>query len=338
MRMSKKKPAAVLFSALLCAVSVTGCSALSSLTVDSVPLPGHSRTDGYDIVAEFANVLNLPDRAKVVMDGTTVGEVGAVVEAGTHVDVTARIDAGVQVPSNVTAVLQQATVLGDIYLALERPTDGSPPVPPLRPGGRIPQAQTISPPQLEDTIANLANFVGSGSIQRAQDTLVRLNRITPPKDEVRRVVSQVTTDLNELADNLDTVDIMINSIEQTSNVVSAYTPQMSFWFTPEGVAGFQRSTVIAREVGNLLPSVGSIYSKGFWLVPTFSSGANAMGAIRGAKQVVEHEYPLWRKFINESYLAQEKYPAINITSIVGPDGRELSGNVEQVLRMLGAVP
>jgi phospholipid/cholesterol/gamma-HCH transport system substrate-binding protein len=34
----------------------------------------------------------------------------------------------------------------------------------------------------------------------------------------------------------------------------------------------------------------------------------------------------------------EKYPAINITSIVGPDGRELSGNVEQVLRMLGAVP
>lgn len=329
---------AVVIGAAVCAVSLTGCSTLSSLTVDSVPLPGHSNAGGYDIVAEFANVLNLPDRAKVVMDGTTVGEVSTVTEAGTHVDVTARIEQGVDVPSNVTAVLQQATVLGDIYLALERPTDGTAPAPPLPTDGRIPLAQTISPPQLEDTIANLANFIGSGSIQRAQDTLVRLNRITPPKEEVRRVVSQVTTDLNQLSDNLDTVDIMINSLQQTSNVVATYTPQMSFWFTPQGVRGFERSTVIAREVGNLLPSIGSIYSKGFWIVPVFSSGANAMDAVKGAKQVVEREYPLWRKFINESYLSEEKHPAINITSIVGPDGRELSGNVEQVLRMLGAVP
>jgi phospholipid/cholesterol/gamma-HCH transport system substrate-binding protein len=326
-----------LIGALICGVSLTGCTTLSSLTVDSVPLPGHSHANGYDVVAEFANVLNLPDRAKVVMDGTTVGEVSKVAEAGTHVDVTARIEQGTEVPSNVTAVLQQATVLGDIYLALERPADGTASAP-LPPGGRIPLAQTISPPQLEDTIANLSNFIGSGSIQRAQTTLVRLNRITPPKEEVRRVVSQVTTDLNQLSDNLDTVDILINSMQQTSTVAATYTPLMAFWFTPQGVRGFERSTVVAREVGNLLPSVGSIYSKGFWLVPAFSSLANAMEAVRGAKQVVEHEYPLWRKFINESYLAEEKYPAINITSIVGPDGRELSGNVEQVLRMLGAVP
>jgi phospholipid/cholesterol/gamma-HCH transport system substrate-binding protein len=324
--------------AAVCGVSLTGCGALSSLNVDAVPLPGHNHADGYNIVAEFANVLNLPDRAKVVMDGTTVGEVSRVAEAGTHVDVTARIEQGVKVPSNATAVLQQATVLGDIYVALERPTDSTAPAAPLPAGGRIPMAQTISPPQLEDTIANLANFIGSGSIQRAQDTLVKLNRITPPKEEVRRVVSQVTTDLNQVADNLDTVDIAINSLKQTSTVVAAHEPEMSFWFTPQGVRAFERSTTVAREVGNLLPSVGSIYSKGYYLVPMFSSAANAMEAIRGEKQVVEREYPLWRKFIDESYLAQEKYPAINITSIVGPDGKELSGNVEQVLRMLGAVP
>lgn len=329
---------AVFTGVVVCAVSLTGCSKLSALNVDSVPLPGHSHTNGYDIVAEFSNVLNLPDRAKVVMDGTTVGEVSKVTEAGTHVDVRARIDEGVRIPSNVTAVLQQATVLGDIYLALERPAEGVAPAAPLRTDGRIPLAQTISPPQLEDTIANLANFIGSGSIQRAQDTLVRLNRITPPKQEVRRVVSQVTTDLNQLADNLDTVDIALNSLQQTSTVAAAHADEMSFWFTPEGVRGFERSTTVAREVGNLLPSVGSIYSKGYYLVPMFTSLADAMAAVRGEKQVVEREYPLWRKFINESYLAQEKYPAINITSIVGPDGRELSGNVEQVLRMLGAVP
>src|SRR5262249_46942122 len=108
---------------VVCGMSITSCSSLSSLSVDAIPMPGHTYRDGYDIVAEFANVLNLPDRAKVVMDGTTVGEVSKVTEAGTHVDVTARIEKGVGVPSNTTAVLQQATVLGDIYLALERPAD-----------------------------------------------------------------------------------------------------------------------------------------------------------------------------------------------------------------------
>lgn len=152
------------------------------------------------------------------------------------------------------------------------------------------------------------------------------------------MVSQVTTDLNQLSENLDTVDTLIDSLKQTSTVVSTYAPQMSYWFTPEGVKAFQRSTVVAREVGNLLPSVGSIYSYGYYMVPTFSSGANAMGAVRGAKGVVESEYPLWRKLINEFYLPNQKYPAMNITSITGPEGQELSGNVEQVLRMLGAVP
>jgi phospholipid/cholesterol/gamma-HCH transport system substrate-binding protein len=327
-----------LICAVICGLSITGCSSLASLSVDAIPVPGHTYRNGYDIVAEFANVLNLPDRAKVVMDGTTVGEVSKVAVAGNHVDVTARIQGGVEVPSNTSAVLQQATVLGDIYLALEPPAGDATPAPPLAAGGRIPLQQTVSPPQLEDTIANLANFIGSGSIQRAQNTLVRLNRITPPKDEVRRVVSQVTTDLNQLSDNVDTVDVMITGLHQTSNVVAAYEPQMSFWFTPQGVRGFERSTVIAREFGNLLPSIGTIYSSGYYIVPTFSSLANAMTAVQGSKQVVEAEYPRWRKFILDYFLPQEKHPAINITSIVGPDGRELSGNVEQVLRMLGAVP
>ncbi|PQM48695.1 hypothetical protein C1Y40_01061 [Mycobacterium talmoniae] len=88
----------------------------------------------------------------------------------------------------------------------------------------------------------------------------------------------------------------------------------------------------------MLPSVGTIYSSGYWMVPAFSSLADAMTAIQGAKQVVEGEYPRWRTLLNEFVLPVDKYPAINITSIVGPDGRELSNDVEQVLRMLGAVP
>ena len=96
---------------LLCSIGLTSCTAI---TVDKLPQPGDAYRGGYDIVIEFANVLNRPDRARVVMDGTRVGVVERVNVAKGRVDVTARIDPSVKVPGNINAVLQQATVLGDI--------------------------------------------------------------------------------------------------------------------------------------------------------------------------------------------------------------------------------
>ncbi|ORB39094.1 MCE family protein [Mycolicibacterium porcinum] len=313
-------------------------TACSGLKIDSIPQPGTSYQDGYDLVAEFTNVLNLPDRAKVVMDGTTVGVVTDMRLAGDQVDVTARIDRGVVVPSNIHVVLQQATVLGDIYVALERPADAKGPADALVAGARIPVAQTTSPPQLEDTIAHLANFIGSGSIQRAQNSLIRINSVTPATDEVRRVVSQVTTDLDDLSENIDTVDELIKGVHQTSNVLASRTSALSVLFSEQGVAGMDRDMIMANTFGRLLPSLGTIYNGGYWLVPLIKSLANAFESVQGTKQALEAEYPLYRRFLTDYFMQQDKYPAVNITSIVGPDGRELSGNVEQVLRMLGAVP
>ncbi|SPM40273.1 ABC-type transporter Mla maintaining outer membrane lipid asymmetry, periplasmic component MlaD [Mycobacterium numidiamassiliense] len=321
--------------AIMCALTATSCA---SLNINAIPAPGTSYQGGYNIVAEFANVLNLPDKAKVVLDGTTVGVVTKVSIASSQVDVTARIDRDVVVPSNIHALLQQATVLGDIYIALERGQDTRSAGPPLGPGGRIPLAQTTSPPQLEDTIAHLANFIGSGSIQRAQNTVIGINRVTPPKDELRRVVSQVTTDLKDLSNNIDNVDLLINSLYETSTVLATRTPALTLLLSPAGVAGFRRDVILGNIFGTLLPSLGSIYNGGYWLTPLIDSLGNALKAVQGSKQAVEAEYPAYRKFITDYFLPQDKYPAINITSIIGPDGRELSGNVEQVLRMLGAVP
>jgi hypothetical protein len=53
---------------------------------------------------------------------------------------------------------------------------------------------------------------------------------------------------------------------------------------------------------------------------------------------VEQEIPRYRRLFTDFFLPEDKYPAINITSIIGPDGRELSGNVQQVLQILGAMP
>lgn len=321
---------------VLCAVVVSSCA---SISVDALPQPGASYSDGYDIVIEFANVLNLPNRTKVVMDGTTIGLVDGVNVGRSAVDVTARIDRSVKVPSNVRAVLQQAAVLGDIYVALDTAPAAEGSAAPLRPGGRIPLAQTTSPPQLEDTIANLANFVTSGSIQRIQDTIIRINRITPERThELRAIASRVSRDLSDLSDNIDNVDLWLNGLSGTLNEAAIRAPELQFWFSTTGLRAFYRMFVAAGYIGRLFPSVGSIYTGGFWLVPLLNSAGIALGAIQKSKWAVEGEYRPWRRLFTDVFLPEDKYPAMNITSVQTPDGREISGNVQEVLRILGATP
>lgn len=324
-------------------VSVSSCAAIS---VDALPKPGPSYDDGYDLIMRFESVLNLPERAKVVLDGVTVGVVSHVALTDHDVDVTARMAHGVVVPSDIRAVLQQATVLGDIYVALERPTanatqppsPGTAPVSALGPGAAIPISQTTSPPQLEDTIASLANFVSSGSIQRAQNTIIRLNRVAPSSDEVRVLTGRIKTDLSALANNLDSVDQVLNGLAQTAAVANDRTPDLQYLFSPTGQRGWEHFIGVTNYVGTVLPGIGSITLGGYWLVPFLNSLADSTGALQQSKVAGETEIPKYRKIFTDMFLPTDKYPAINIQSIIGPDGRELSGNVQEVLRILGATP
>jgi hypothetical protein len=317
------------------AVAVSSCA---SINVDALPQPGNAYRNGCNLVIEFDNVLNLADHAKVVMDGTTVGVVTKMAVTTRHVDVTARIDSKVVVPSNIHASLQQATVLGDIYVALNRSQTDQPAASALGPDARVPLAQTTSPPQLEDTIANLANFVSSGSIQRVQNTIIGINRVTPTGDTARQIASRVAADLSDLSENMDTVDQWLKGASGTADVMHNRIPTFQYWFSPKGMEGFNRQTTLTTTVAELLASAGSVYNSGYWLVPLLNSLADALGAMQRDKRAFEAEVHAWRPLFYEYFLPQDKYPAMNITSIIGPDGRELSGNVQDVLRIIGAAP
>jgi phospholipid/cholesterol/gamma-HCH transport system substrate-binding protein len=326
-------------SVVATAVAATLLSSCAAITVDALPQPGSPPGRLYDVVIEFSNVLNLPDRAKVVMDGNTVGVVRRVDLKSDHVDVTAEIEASVTVPTNTRATLQQSTVLGDTYVALERPPADQSATTAVLAGGRVPLAQTTSPPQLEDTLANIANFVGSGAIQRAQNTIIGINHVSPAKaDDLRSMVSRVAVDLSDLSNNMDNVDKWLDGVSGTAAVLKGNDPTYQYWFSPAGMLGFDRATTAASYIGTVLPSVGSIYSGGFWLVPLLNSLGDAVGAVQKGKWDFEAEAPKWRRLFTEDFLPVDKNPAINITSITGPDGREMIGNVQDVLRILGATP
>jgi phospholipid/cholesterol/gamma-HCH transport system substrate-binding protein len=334
-----------LITATVATATVLSVSSCAAISVDALPAPGPSYDDGYDLVMHFQSVLNLPARAKVVLDGVTVGVVSKVALTDRDVDVTARMAHGVVVPSDIHAVLLQATVLGDIYVALERPTanaaqappPGTPTSPPLAAGAAIPISQTTSPPQLEDTIASLANFVSSGSIQRAQNTLIKINRIAPPPDEIRVLTGRITTDLSALANNLDSVDQVLNGLANTAAVANDRTPDLQYLYSPTGQRGWEHVIAVTNYTSTVLPGIGSITSGGYWLVPFLNSLADSFGALQESKVAGEAEIPKYRKIFTDLFLPVDKYPAINIKSIIGPNGRELSGNVQEVLRILGAM-
>lgn len=323
--------------AAVTALSVSSCAAIS---VDALPQPGPSYDNGYDLKMQFESVLNLPDGAKVVLDGVTVGVVSKVALTDRDVEVTARMGRGVVVPSDSHAVLAQATVLGDIYVSLERPptppTPGTAPAPALASGAVIPLNQTTSPPQLEDTIASLANFVSSGSIQRAQNTIIRLNRVVPASDEVRTLTGRVKTDLTALADNMDKVDVLLDGVARSAAVAHDRIPELQYMFSPTGQRGFEYLIAVSNYIATIFPGIGSITLGGYWLVPLLNSLADSVGALQQSKIAGEDEIPKYRRIFTDMFLPVDKYPAINITSIIGPDGRELSGNVQDVLRILGA--
>ncbi|MDT5050658.1 MAG: phospholipid/cholesterol/gamma-HCH transport system substrate-binding protein, partial [Mycobacterium sp.] len=221
--------------------------------------------------------------------------------------------------------------------ALERAPDAAS-TKPLGPGGRIPLAQTTSPPQLEDTIANMANFIGSGSIQRAQNSVIKINAITPPRPEIRQMASRAAADLSDLSNNIDTVDTWLSGLSESGKVMSVNTKNFEYWLSPPGVLALRHNMVPLHYLAPLLPTLGTVYFDGYWLVPPLTAITDALEAVQHSKWVFDEELPRWQHLVTDYYMPERRYPAINITSIVGPDGRELSGNVQQVLRMIGAMP
>ena len=271
-----------LAAVVITAVAVSSCA---SINVSALPQPGNSYRDGYDIVLEFENALNLPDRAKVVLNGTNVGVVTKVAGTSRKVDVTARIGANVVVPTNIHAALQQATVLGDIYVALQPARTDEQVAPNLAPGGIVPLAQTTSPPQLEDTIATLANFASSGSIQRVQNTIIGIDRVQPPGGQaaIHKLASQVAADLSDLSTNMQLVDQWFNAVTGTADVMHNLRPMYADWFSPNGHTAWSRSSDIGVAISTILPSLGSVWSGGFWLVPLLRSLNDAVAALQHSK-------------------------------------------------------
>lgn len=109
----------ILFAAAFAVVPACSSEALDPT---KMPMPGaYLPKNTYRLKIEFSSVLNLPGRAKVDSGGVQVGLLDRVELKGTTPVAYVEIDGDAKFPENVRAELRQATVLGDIYIAMISP-------------------------------------------------------------------------------------------------------------------------------------------------------------------------------------------------------------------------
>lgn len=327
---------------ILVAAVLAGCS----FGPNELPSPRAGVSTDYDVTIRFASVMNLPQGADVAFNGLRIGTVKQMKQTAEGVDVTVGLNGGAKVPADVHAIIQQNTLLGDTYIALMPPSavrggNGSSAAASaarMAAGAVIPVERTTSPPQLEDTIAVLAYFVNGGSIQKAQDTMTTLNRTLPEKKQVRKLSTTVAVDLNNLATRTDEIDRTLNGLNNVSMSFQRTGDQFRQMMSPAGAEYWNRvAHDVVGHISTLLPSVGSIFIGGLWLVPMLNSLADTVESVRMVwdKGVVVGQR--LDAFLRNTLVPFSRNPRVDVTSVKGDGGRELVSDSQNVLRILGAI-
>ncbi|WP_239003500.1 MlaD family protein [Nocardia panacis] len=341
----------------LLALTVAGGLVAGGCAFDpsEVPVPGTSVSGStYKLRIEFANVLNLPARAKVIANGAQVGTVDKVTVVpaaqapagrGGYVVVEVEIADSVRLPANTLAELRQNTVLGDIHLALSTPPSGFGSL--LAPGATIGIDHTKPPVQLEDTMSALALFVQGGAVGQIQDIMARFNSVLPqdPK-ETARIAGVMGADAADLAAHLDEVDRLLDGLGTNAEVLHDLRPELDRILSDRSVAQVTGAVHSIEGVTKIFGALGPVGDSLAWLAPLLQSGDGALQAfgplVTGGQ--IDLRQPsnlaLLVALLRDKIIPfTEHGPKVNLTGIKS-DSLSDSDRIEQIvrtLRMIGAV-
>ncbi|MEW2015536.1 MlaD family protein [Rhodococcus sp. NPDC076796] len=211
----------------LCCVAL-----LSACSIDpaDLPIPGsYVAGDKYSLRIEFASVLNLPEKAKVIVEGVDAGVLDTVELVGSTAVATVDLSADVRLPADTVAELRQSSILGEIYISLQPPADSSGAGsssasgtggPYLRDGDVIPVERTVPADNVEDVLRGLSNLVTGGHYVQLQEAVNNVNAAIPPDQaEVDKINLAARAALTDIGDNTGEIDRILGAAESISNTV-----------------------------------------------------------------------------------------------------------------------
>lgn len=226
--MNTVKKAAMAVVSLVTVVSLTACGALPGITVEQIPLPAPGGLgDTYELTADFDNALNLPNQAKVRLNGTDVGEVVAITAKNYRAVVQMRISTSTKVPVGTGAELRQATPLGDVFVALQQPMNTDQGY--LPPGAQL-TGPTSAAATVEDLLISMTAQVDSGSVaslQRIFDELSLAIGAEGQYVELQGAINGFTTAIARFNQNAAEVDRAMANTELLTAELAAGRDQLA---------------------------------------------------------------------------------------------------------------
>lgn len=202
--------------------SLTACGALPGITVEQIPLPSPGGLgETIELKARFDNALNLPNQAKVRLNGTDVGEVADITADNYQAVVTMNISESAKIPVGTGAELRQATPLGDVFVALD--------LPPTADQGFMTEGQTLSgetsaAATVEDLLISMTAQVDSGSIASLQTIFTELSTAISGENkyqELQGAINGFTSAISKFNANAAEVDkAMANTAKLTGQLAA----------------------------------------------------------------------------------------------------------------------
>ncbi|TMD04627.1 MAG: MCE family protein [Chloroflexi bacterium] len=223
----------------LCALGLAGCQ----FNLQGLPSPGGGPPgDSYKLTAVFGDVLNLPQRAQVKLDGVVVGQVTTIRLAKDKGVVDMLIGRNIHLPGGTTAEIRFTTPLGEDYISLNRPAQAS--GPDLTDGSTLGEAQTSSAPTLEDTFALLSAVLNGGGLDQLRTIIVELNKaIGGHEPQARDLIDQLGRLVGALNARTGDIDHALTALDTLSTELNG------------------QSSVIAQGLENIAPALQVLASE-----------------------------------------------------------------------------
>ncbi|CAM4387838.1 MlaD family protein [Nocardia ninae] len=196
---------------------LTGCGVRAT----DVPIPGtYLAGDTFSIRIEFGSVLNLPDRAKIIAEGVEVGMLDRIELIGDTAVATVDLKADVRLPKSTTAELRQSTILGDIHIALQAPSNAGPPF--LVNGDVIPRSRTVPAANVEDILRAMSNIVTGGRFGEMQELVASVNAAFPTDPvDLSRILAGGRNALHDLATHTSELDRILAAAASVTTTLEA---------------------------------------------------------------------------------------------------------------------
>jgi phospholipid/cholesterol/gamma-HCH transport system substrate-binding protein len=266
-----------LFLVLVTLGALAGCRVPS---LADLPLPGGAPSGAaFHVTAEFSDVLDLVPRAAVKVNDVTVGSVEKITLSGWMASVKLRVDKTVSLPANATAAIRQTSLLGEKYVALDRPVSG-PGRGRLADGSVIPLSQTQRSAEVEEVLAALGLLLNGGGLAQlktinqelgtalggreaaAKDALNQLDTfiggLDRQKADLVRAIDALDQLSGHLAEQRAVIGKALDALAPGLTVLAQQREQLTTALTALGQLGVVGTRVIAASRDDTLASLKAL--------------------------------------------------------------------------------